>query len=198
MKIIKYNIKEIKSTELQFPYLLTQINECPQNLYVIGNAELLRRNSVSIVGSRDCTNYGAKIAEKLSYNLAKQNIIIISGLAKGIDTFAHIGCLKAGGKTIAVMAHGLDMIYPTENRELAKNIVLNGGAIVSEYPIGVKPLAENFPKRNRIISGLSQGTVIVEAKEKSGALITANFALEQGKRLFAIPRKYFFGKFKRN
>ncbi len=192
MKVIKYDIKEIKSTELQFPYLLKQINDCPKILYVVGNVELLRRNSVAIVGSRDCTNYGVKIAEKLSYNLAKQNIIIVSGLARGIDTFAHIGCLKAGGKTIAVMANGLDTIYPTENRNLAKKIVLSGGAIISEYPAGVKPIAENFPRRNRIISGLSQGTVIVEAKEKSGALITANFALEQGRRLFAVPRKYFF------
>ena len=108
--------------------------------------------------------------------MAKKNIIIVSGLARGIDTYAHLGTLKAKGKTIAVVAHGLNMIYPKENYNLAKMILSYGGAIVSEHPIDVKPIPENFPKRNRIISGLSVGTIVVEAKEKSGSLITANFA----------------------
>lgn len=157
----------------------------------MGNKEILNRNSIAIVGSRDCTKYGVKIAEKLAYNLAKQNIIIVSGLARGIDTHSHIGCLKAGGKTIAVVAHGLDMIYPKENRNLAIKILQTGGAIVSEYPVGEKPLPYHFPQRNRIISGMSQGIVIVEAKEKSGALITANLSLEYGRRVFAVPGNIF-------
>ncbi len=152
---------------------------------------MLRRKCISIVGCRDCTKYGAEITKKLSYNLAKQNIVIVSGLARGIDTMAHIGALKACGKTIAIVAHGLDMIYPDSNRELAKQIISSGGAIISEFPIGTKALKENFPMRNRIISGISKGTIIVEAKEKSGSLITANFALEQGRELYAVPGSIF-------
>ena len=123
--------------------------------------------------------------------MAKENIIIVSGLAKGIDSYAHIGALKAKGKTVAVVAHGLDTIYPKENYELARQIVLNGGCIVSEYPIGTRVQAKNFPERNRIISGLSEGTIVVEAKERSGALITANFALEQGRTVYAVPGSIF-------
>lgn len=119
--------------------------------------------------------------------MAKQNIVIVSGLAKGIDTYAHIGTLQANGKTVAVVAHGLDRIYPEENRQLAKKIISSGGAIISEYPIGTKPEKKNFPMRNRIISGISRATIIVEAKAESGSLITANFALEQGKSLYAVP-----------
>ncbi len=188
---IKYNIQEIKDTNLEYPYLLSEIKDKPKTLYVVGNAKLLHRKSIAIVGSRDCTNYGAKVSEKLAYNLSKQNIIIVSGLARGIDTYAHIGCLKAGGKTIAVVAHGLDMIYPKDNRDLAIKIVSSGGAIISEYPVGEKPLAWHFPERNRIISGISQGIVVVEAKEKSGALITANLSLEYGRRVFAVPGNIF-------
>lgn len=160
-------------------------------MYVLGNAEILRRKIIAIVGSRECTSYGKKAAETIAYNLSKQDIVIISGLAKGIDAYAHIGALKAKGKTIAVMAHGLDMIYPRENREIAKEIIINGGAIISEYPIGVRPKPEQFVKRNRIISGMSQGVIIVEAKERSGALITANYAIEQGKNLYAVPGSIF-------
>lgn len=184
-------IQEIKKTQLQFPYLLSQIKDSPQTLYVLGNVELLRRKIIAIVGSRECTNYGKNVAEKLAYKLAKQDIVIVSGLAKGIDVHSHIGALKAKGKTIAVVAHGLDMIYPKENRAVAKQIVLNGGAIISEYPIGIKPKPEQFVKRNRIISGLSQGVIIVEAKERSGALTTASFALEQGRNLYAVPGSIF-------
>ncbi len=176
---------------MQFPYLLSQIKDSPKSLYVLGNEELLRRKIIAIVGSRECTSYGKNVAEKLAYNLAKQDIVIVSGLAKGIDLYSHIGALKAKGKTIAVMAHGLDMIYPSENRKIAKEIIQSGGAIISEYPIGVKPKPEQFVKRNRIISGLSQGVIVVEAKEKSGALITANFALEQGRSLYAVPGSIF-------
>lgn len=185
--MIKYNITKITKENLNYPQILKEINSSPKQLYIIGNTELLRKKSVAIVGTRNCTKYGANTAEKLAYNLSNQNIIIVSGLARGIDKYAHIGALKAGGKTIAVVAHGLDMIYPSENRELAKNILYTGGTIISEYKVGTKPLKENFPARNRIISGISVATIIVEAEEKSGSLITANFALEQGRSLYAVP-----------
>ncbi len=188
---IKYNIQEINETDIDYPYLLSEIKDRPKKLYVLGNIEILKRKSIAIVGCRDCSNYGKEIAGKIAYNLAKKNIIIVSGLARGIDTYAHIGTLNAKGKTIAVVAHGLDMIYPKENYNLAKMIVRSGGAIVSEQPIGAEPIPENFPKRNRIISGLSTGTIVVEAREKSGSLITANFALEQGRNLYAVPGSIF-------
>ncbi len=177
--------------DLDYPSLLKEIKGKPNELYIIGNIELLRRKCMAIVGCRDCSKYGQKVSKMLAYNIAKQNMVVVSGLAKGIDTYAHMGALQANGKTIAVVAHGLDMIYPAENRNLAKQIILKGGAIISEYPIGTKLLKENFPMRNRIISGLSVGTIVVEAKEKSGSLITANFALEQGRELYAVPGDIF-------
>ncbi len=190
-KNIKYEIQEINQNELDFPILLSEIANCPKKIYVVGNIQILRRKAISIVGTRNPTEYGKIASEKIAYNLAKENIIIVSGLAKGIDSYAHIGALKAKGKTVAVVAHGLDTIYPKENYELARQIVLNGGCIVSEYPIGTRVQAKNFPERNRIISGLSEGTIVVEAKERSGALITANFALEQGRTVYAVPGSIF-------
>ena len=180
-------IQEIKLNELAYPYLLSQINNPPKILYVLGNVEILRETSIAIVGCRECSKYGEKVATELAYNLGKSNIITVSGLAKGIDSYCHIGSIKAKARTIAVVAHGLDMIYPKEHRDLAINILQHGGAIVSEYKVGEKPKKENFPARNRIISGLAKSTVIVEAKKHSGALITANFALEQNREVFAVP-----------
>ena len=180
-------IQKIKLNELAYPYLLSQINNPPKILYVLGNVEILREKSIAIVGCRECSKYGEKVATELAYNLGKSNIITISGLAKGIDSYCHIGSIKAKARTIAVVAHGLDMIYPKEHRDLAINILQHGGAIVSEYKVGEKPKKENFPARNRIISGLAKSTVIVEAKKHSGALITANFALEQNREVFAVP-----------
>lgn len=180
-------IQEIKLNELAYPYLLSQINNPPKILYVLGNVEILREKSIAIVGCRECSKYGEKVATELAYNLGKSNIITVSGLAKGIDSYCHIGSIKAKARTIAVVAHGLDMIYPKEHRDLAINILQHGGAIVSEYKVGEKPKKENFPARNRIISGLAKSTVIVEAKKHSGALITANFALEQNREVFAVP-----------
>ena len=153
----------------------------------MGNIEILNNKGLAIVGCRDATSYGKKASIYFSYNIAKQNISIISGLAKGIDSFSHLGALKANGKTIAVIGSGLDIIYPKENELLAKKIVQNGGAIVSEYPLGVTSKKQHFPARNRIISGLSLGVLVVEAKEKSGSLITADFALEQGRHVFSVP-----------
>ncbi len=183
-------IETIKINDKRYPINLKRIDNPPKQIYVIGNTEILNNFSIAIVGSRLCTDYGKKMAQSIAYNLAKYDINVISGLAIGIDTNAHKGCLLNKGKTIAVLANGLDTIYPNENQDLANNIIENGGAIISEYPIGVPPKKENFPVRNRIISGLSDGVVVIEAKEKSGALITVDFALEQGKDVFAVPREY--------
>ncbi len=180
-------IQEINLGELNYPYLLSQIYDPPKRLYVIGNIEILREKCIAIVGSRLASNYGKKVAKDLAYNLSKNNIITVSGLARGIDSFCHKGSIEANSRTIAVVAHGLDMIYPKENRNLAINILDCGGAIVSEYKIGMKPLKKNFVERNRIISGLCQDIVVIEAKKKSGSLITANFALNEGRNVYAVP-----------
>ena len=180
-------IQEINFGELDYPYLLSQIYSPPKKLYVLGNAQILREKSIAIVGCRNASNYGKSVARDLAYNLGKENIITVSGLARGIDTYCHIGSVEANARTIAVLAHGLDMIYPKENRNLAIKILNLGGALVSEYKIGEKPLKQNFPARNRIISGLSETTVVVEAKKESGSLITANFALNEGRNVFAVP-----------
>ena len=183
----KNNIKTINVYDKEYPEKLKNIYGKPRVLYAKGNVELLKEKSVAIVGSRECSKYGMKISEKLSYNLAKENICIISGLAKGIDRYAHIGALKAGGKTIAVLGNGLDTIYPYENKDLYELILKNNGLIITEYIIGTKPDRMNFPARNRIISALADGIVVVEAAEKSGALITTEFGIEQGKEIFAVP-----------
>lgn len=180
-------IQEVNLGEIKYPYLLSQIYSPPKKLYVIGNAEILREKSIAIVGCREASEYGKNIAKDLAYNLGKNNIITVSGLARGIDTYCHIGSVKAKARTIAVVAHGLDMIYPKENRNLAIKILKFGGAIVSEYPLGSKPLKSNFPARNRIISGLCKSLVVIEAKQKSGSLITANFALNEGRNVYAVP-----------
>ena len=171
----------------KYPMLLRQIYDPPKFLYVLGNVNILNNLSVAIVGCREASQYGKSCAKYFAYNLAQQEINIVSGLAKGIDSFSHIGAIDTKGKTIAVIGSGLDVIYPKENEILAKQILANGGTIISEYPLGTKPNKNNFPARNRIISGLSRGVIIVEAKEKSGSLITANFALEQGREVFAVP-----------
>ena len=180
-------IQTITINDRSYPEQLKEIYDAPKVLYVIGNKEILGNTGIAIVGCRDNTKYGELIAKNLGYNLAKNNINVISGLAKGIDSFGHIGAIYARGKTIAVLGNGIDTIYPKENIEIAKKIIEYGGCIISEYPIGSKIERINFPARNRIISGLSKGVVIVEAKEKSGALITADFALEQGRDVFAVP-----------
>ena len=175
-----------------------EIHNRPKKIYAVGNIEILRKRCVAIVGCRKCTVYSAKATEKIAYNLAKNNIIIVSGLAIGVDSYAHKGAIRANGRTIAVVAHGLDMIYPQINRELAIQIVKTGGAIISEYPIKTPISKEKFPLRNRIISGISDGLLVVEAKKKSGTLITVDFALEQGRDVFIVPRKYRFIKLRRN
>ena len=168
--------------------MLKEIYDPPKILYTVGNKKLLEdENCIAIVGCRKHTAYGEKAANYFSYNLAKQGFTIISGLARGIDSLAHKGALDANGKTIAVIGSGLDLIYPKENVKLAKEIVRREGLIVSEYPLGTRPNKMNFPARNRIISGLSKVLLVIEATERSGSLITVDFALEQGRDVYAIP-----------
>ena len=153
----------------------------------MGNQELLNKDSIAIVGSRECTPYGVKIAQEFAKQIAKKDICIVSGMAIGIDTAAHEGALKEKGKTIAVLGAGFNNIYPPENIELFNKIIDNGGLIVTEYPPKTKVDLSKFPYRNRIISGLSLGTLVVEAKYRSGSTVTARYAKEQGRKIFSIP-----------
>ena len=232
-KILNYHIKYMEENnidiihicEKSYPQALKQIYDAPVSLYSRGNKEILNGKNIGIVGCRECTDYGKKAAKYFAYNLSKEKSVnIVSGLAKGVDSYAHWGSVGANiecestkncgkkqescgkinnncgkinddcgklkndcGKTIAILGNGLDMIYPKENIELANEIIRNGGAIISEYPCGTKPDKMNFPARNRIISGLSKGIIVIEAKEKSGTLITVDFALEQGRDVFVVP-----------
>ncbi len=181
-----------------YPKKLLDIYNPPKKLYIMGNLEILSDFGIGIVGTRDATEYGKNITKSLAYGLAKKGINVISGMATGIDTAAHRGALLAKGKTIAVLGGGFNHVYPKENMELFKNILDGGGAVVTEYEENMQAIAKNFPKRNRIISGLSSGIVVTEAKERSGSLITADLALEQGKEVFAVPRRCTLKKFKRN
>ncbi len=183
---MKVNVVTIK--EDTYPALLKSIYDPPPVIYYRGNfVEIMRRKKgIAIVGSRKATYYGRKVAREIALELASRGYIIISGLARGIDTNAHLGALEVGRETIAVLGCGIDRVYPAENRSLAHRIIENG-AIISEFPIYTKPEKSNFPRRNRIISGLTLGTLVVEAANKSGALITTDFALDQGREVFAIP-----------
>ncbi|HHV61878.1 MAG TPA: DNA-protecting protein DprA [Firmicutes bacterium] len=172
--------------EEAYPKLLTQIYDPPPVLYIRGSLAPQDSLAVAVVGCRRPTPYGVCVAERLGYELARRGITVVSGMARGIDSAAHRGALKAGGRTIAVLGCGVDICYPQENIKLMCDIV-GSGAVVSEFPFGMRPLAVNFPARNRVISGLSLGTVVVEAGLRSGALITADFALEQGRQVFAVP-----------
>ena len=183
----KYEERIIEYADILYPDKLREIKNPPVRLYTKGNIELLNKKCISIVGCREPSIYGEKAAKYFSYNLAKNNICIVSGLAKGIDSEAHLGAIYAKGLTTAVLGNGLDTIYPKENKELANMIINQGGTIISEYPLGTTPERMNFPARNRIVSGLSTGTLVIEAKEKSGTLITVDFALEQGKEVFVVP-----------
>ena len=174
-----YKIKQINSRDIYFSDNLLEIDNCPQNLYYVGNINILNTKAISIVGKRNASAKGKYYAYLLAKKYASQGFTIVSGLAKGIDQFAHIGALAAKGKTIAVLGNGLSKIYPEENTKLAKEIIENKGLI--------KP--ENFPIRNRIISGLSIATIIIEADETSGSLITAKCAIDQNRELYTIPWK---------
>lgn len=187
----KYHIGIITILDDDYPESLKHIYDAPITLFYKGNRELLKHPyKIAMVGCRECSNYGKEVSLAFSYELGKNDACIVSGMAKGIDAYSHMGCLKAGGKTIAVLGNGLDQIYPKENTMLHNQILQTGGLILSEYIIGTKPNKLNFPARNRIISGLSKGVIVVEAKEKSGTLNTVDFALDQGKDVFVVPRQH--------
>jgi len=181
--------KEIKVYTIEdadYPRRLKEINQPPPVLYIKGSINVEDEWAVAVVGTRRVTPYGRQVANELALFLANNGITVISGLARGVDAIAHQTALKAGGRTIAVMGSGVDVIYPPEHSRLALDISKQG-ALVSDYALGTKPDGVNFPPRNRIISGLSLATIVVEAGETSGALITAEFAVEQGKEVFAVP-----------
>jgi DNA processing protein len=169
-----------------YPDSLKFIPDAPLILYVKGEIMDIDRYAVAIVGSRRATDYGIRTAETISYNIASYGLTVVSGMARGIDAASHRGTLKAKGRTIAVLGSGIDVPYPSENKGLMNTIAFSG-AVISEFPLGTSPLKENFPRRNRIISALSLGVLVVEAAVDSGSLITVAYALEQGKEVFALP-----------
>ncbi|MCQ3931429.1 MAG: DNA-protecting protein DprA [Chloroflexi bacterium] len=172
----------------EYPTLLRELPDGPPLLYIRGRIFPEDDLALAMVGTRKATTYGLEIARRIATAMAHAGVTVVSGLARGLDTVSHEAALAAGGRTIAVMGNGIDQLYPSENRALATKIIDEGlGAIVTEYPPGTPPLAENFPARNRIISGLSLGVLIVEAPKSSGALLTAQSALDQGREVFAIP-----------
>ena len=200
-KMKKLNVDIISLYDESYPQQLKNIYDPPISIFVKGNVENLKEKLVAIIGCRQATEYGLKAAKYFGYQLAKNEVNIVSGLARGVDSYSHVGniCAKKEesykhvdklstvGKPIAVIGCGLDIIYPKENKELEKEILNVGGTIITEYPLGTEPDKFNFPARNRIISGLSNGVLVIEAKKKSGTLITVDFALEQGRDVFVVP-----------
>ena len=170
-----------------YPERLREIYDPPAVLWIRGNVELLARPGLAVVGTRHPSPYGAGMAEMLARDLANRRLVILSGMARGVDTAAHKGAIEAGGKTVAVWGTGIDVIYPKENKKLAESIVATGGTIVSEYPLGTFPAPQNFPIRNRILSGMSVGVLVIEAAEYSGTRITARCAMEQNRDVYAVP-----------
>ena len=170
-----------------YPPLLAELHDPPDRLYLRGGpASVLAEPSVAVVGARSCSSYGAQVAREISRELAAAGVVVVSGLARGIDGEAHRGALAAGGRTVAVLGCGIDRDYPRAHAHLAGRVA-ESGAVVSEYPPGVEPSPWRFPARNRIVAGLARATIVVEARERSGALITADFALELGREVFAVP-----------
>ena len=196
-EIMTAEIKHVKIITLEddlYPYNLKQIEDCPPILYALGNTDLLKNdNALAIVGSRNASISARRLAHELSSGLANKDIVIVSGLARGIDAAAHEGALATNGNTIAVLGTGIDIAYPKENEDLYKKIAKEG-LVLSEYPFHTKPQAQNFPRRNRIVSGLSKGTLVMEADIRSGSLITAHQALEQGRDVYAVPGAPYDGR----
>ena len=184
ISIIKITIENEK-----YPYQLRRIKNPPQQLYLKGNIELLNKNIISIIGSRSCTEKGRKLAKKFASELSDQGIVIASGMAKGIDAMAHKATLNAEGKTIAVLGSGLHHIFPKENQKLYNEILENDGLIISEYSPETKPASNLFLERNRIVSGISIGILVIEAAYRSGTSVTAKFAKEQNKKIFVLPHE---------
>jgi DNA processing protein len=184
--VMRSNAKLITIKDKSYPQMLRHLYDAPLVLYVKGELEDNDKYAVAIVGSRASTNYGLQTAEKLAHKIADYGLTVVSGMARGIDAASHKGALNAGGRTIAVLGSGIDVPYPIENKGLM-NAIASSGAVISEFPLGTQPNRENFPKRNRIISSLSLGVLVIEATVDSGSLITVGYALEQGKEVFAVP-----------
>lgn len=182
----KHNISIINILDKDYPEKLKNIYAAPITLFAKGDLNLLNKTSIAIVGCRNSSQYGENIAKKFSRELSKNNIVVVSGMARGIDTASHIGTFLESGETIAVLGCGVDIVYPRENAGIYLEI-LKHGLVLSEYIVGTKPEPGNFPQRNRVISGLSAGVVVVEAKNQSGTLITTDFALDQGRELYVVP-----------
>jgi DNA processing protein len=189
VRLASADVRYVGRSEPAFPDLLRAIHDPPPGLYVrgCGKVELLAGPCVAIVGARACSGYGRAVARTLAQELAAAGVVVVSGLARGVDGEAHRGALAGGGSTVAVLGCGIDRDYPAAHAELARRIRESGGTVVSEYGPGVEPAPWRFPARNRIIAGLSAATVVVEARERSGALITADFALEEGRDVLAVP-----------
>ena len=189
-KLARYDIKAFTWHDPEYPDLLREVVDLPPVLYIRGELLPEDRTALAVVGTRKASAYGREAARHIVTGLARSGVTTVSGLAYGIDTVAHRSALEAGGRTIAVLASGLDMVYPAANAGLAREIVQRG-ALISEYAPGIKPEASHFPRRNRIMSGISLGVLIVEAREESGAHLTVNFALEQNRDVFAVPGSIF-------
>lgn len=182
-------IRKILISDVEYPQSLKEIPDPPPVLYWRGNLNLNKKAVLAVVGTRRCSEYGKQITLEIVGDLVQAGFIIVSGMAKGIDTFSHLACLERKGKTVAVLGSSLDQesIYPKENLKLMEKIIESGGAVISEFPPKTPAFKQNFPRRNRIIAGLALGVLVIEAKEKSGALITANLAFLQKKKVFAVP-----------
>jgi DNA processing protein len=182
----KKKISVVACDDPSYPEVLREVESAPVLLYMKGEYQPDDRYAVAVVGSRKHTDYGETVARKFSGELARSGLTIVSGMARGIDTLAHMSALSAGGRTVGVLGSGLDVPYPPENKKLME-MAAESGALISEFPPGTLPLKDNFPRRNRLISGLSLGVLVVEATASSGSLITANYALEQNREVFAVP-----------
>ncbi|HEY6007140.1 MAG TPA: DNA-processing protein DprA [Geobacteraceae bacterium] len=184
-EVEKHGVRVVDFLAADYPAALLEIPDPPPFLYVKGELRDLDP-AVAIVGARRASSYGLLTTDRLARELSAHGVIVVSGMARGVDTAAHRGALEAGGRTVGVLGCGIDVIYPAENRRLFEAMA-EKGALISEFPMGTTPLAENFPRRNRIISGISRGVLVVEAAENSGSLITARYALDQGRDVFAVP-----------
>jgi DNA processing protein len=190
---VTFEIHRISLSSAAYPISLAAVHDPPPDLWIRGQLDALSGALVAIVGSRAASPYGLEVARRLGADLARRNITVVSGMARGVDSAAHAGALEGGGRTVAVFGSGIDIIYPSEHRALAERIC-HRGALVSEFPPGTPPRRQHFPQRNRIISGLSLGVVVVEAAEGSGSLITAEFALDQGRAVLAVPGNVLGGR----
>lgn len=185
--LINFNIKTVFIGDSEYPKLLLEIFDPPEILYCRGNLEIFNKPAIAVVGSRSHTYYSKAVIEKIIPPLIESRIVIVSGLALGVDGLSHFLALENGGETIGVLGSGVDKIYPSSNQKLGEKMIENGGAVISEFPPGTLPFKQNFPLRNRLIAGMTSGTLVVEARNKSGSLITAGLANEYGREVFSVP-----------